>query len=112
MEVDTLTTLTRLTAGAISRAWHAAERATAEQDLRKSDTILRTLTKAASDLLGRQDYDSAINDALASVGRTLNLDRVLLLPFDSPDGDSTRFVFSHEWHDPRFPAIRGRGSVI
>jgi diguanylate cyclase (GGDEF)-like protein len=77
------------------------ERKHAESELRKRDRLLQSVAKATTYLLANVGYDSAINEALATLGTAARVDRICISmnhahPGTGEISTSMRFEWTHE----------------
>ncbi len=78
------------------------ERKLAERALQRRDALLHAVTVGASQLLTAEDLDQAIGTVLELVGRTLDVDRLLVL--ERPLRKNSPPVLRHLWEGVRAPS--------
>lgn len=82
------------------------ERKHAESELRKRDLLLQSVAEATTHLLANVGYESAINEALATLGTAARVDRICICtnhshPSTGEISNSMRF----EWTKPSIPSL-------
>jgi PAS domain S-box-containing protein len=100
IEVDTLRTLSGVIAAAMTRTQQARERDKAEAKLGNREAILRAINDAASKLAGAENYESVIDEVLASASAVIGVDRTILGILAPPVDGKIVITRVFEWHKP------------
>jgi diguanylate cyclase (GGDEF)-like protein len=82
------------------------ERKNAESELRKRDRLLQSVAEATTYLLANVGYDSAINEALATLGTAARVDRICIsMNHAHPDCGEIATSMRFEWTRESVPPI-------
>jgi diguanylate cyclase (GGDEF)-like protein len=82
------------------------ERKHAESELRKRDRLLQSVAEATTYLLANVGYDSAINEALATLGTAARVDRICIsMNHSHPVTDDVATSMRFEWTQEAIPSI-------
>ncbi len=82
------------------------ERKNAESELRKRDRLLQSVAEATTYLLANVGYDSAINEALATLGNAARVDRICIsMNHAHPSSGELATSMRFEWTRESVPSI-------